>query len=52
MMQKLMNLLGVSSQQQVEPEKITCRENPSCDVFGDAWLCINVTNCTPQGYCC
>lgn len=52
MMQKLMNLLGVNVQEQVEPETvIRCRANTACPNTGEAFLC-DGSGCEPAGGCC
>ena len=51
MMQKLMNLLGVTPQIQPETTYLECRTSPNC-FDGDAYFCDSVTGaCRVRGCC-
>ena len=52
MMQALMNLLGVSSQAQVQPEmSMQCRTDKAC-LKGRAWVCYDDGTCENITDCC
>lgn len=52
MLNKLMNLLGVSSQAQAEPEVTYVCRDTVCGGYGRAFKCDSTGYCTPTQMCC